>query len=53
MYYFVTKCVDIAIFVAKNTNSRHMYGEKETIVHDNASKILPDPDAELRCRRRS
>ena len=53
MYYFVTKCADIAIFVAKNTNSRHMSGEKEIIVHDNASKILPDPDAELRCRRRS
>jgi len=50
MYYFVTKCADIAIFVAKNT---HMSGEKEIIVHDKASKILPDPDAELMCRRRS
>ena len=47
MYYFVTKCADIAIFVAKNTNSRHMSGEKEIIVHDNTSKILPDPDTEL------
>ena len=53
MYYFVTKCANIAIFVAKNTNGWHMFGEKEIIVHDNASKILPDPDAELMCRRRS
>ena len=53
MYYFVTKCADIAIFVIKNTNGRHMSGEKEIIVHENTSKILPHPDAELRCRRRS
>ena len=53
MYYFVTKCANIAIFVAKNTNGRRMSGEKEIIVHDNASKILPDLDAEMRCRHRS
>ena len=40
MYYFVTKCVDIAIFVVKNTNGRHMSREKEIIVHDSTSKIF-------------